>query len=52
MNKLLLLSKIMTTSKAFPVGQHSEILKSENFWIGMLLTNRKGLNGSHEFAQQ
>ena len=31
---------------------HSEILKSENFWIGMLLTNRKGLNGSHDFAQQ
>ena len=23
---------------------HSEVLKSENFWIGMLLTNRKGLN--------
>ena len=31
---------------------HSEVLKSENFWIGMLLTNRKGLNGSHDFAQQ
>ena len=31
---------------------HSEILKSENFWIGMLLTNRKGLNGCHDFAQQ
>ena len=29
---------------------HSEVLKSENFWIGMLLTNRKGLNGSHDFA--
>ena len=35
------------------IDQHrSEILKSENFWIGMLLTNRKGLNGSHDFAQQ
>ena len=31
---------------------HSEVLKSEKFWIGMLLTNRKGLNGSHDFAQQ
>ncbi len=31
---------------------YSELLKSENFWIGMLLTNRKGLNGSHDFAQQ
>ena len=31
---------------------HSEVLKSKNFWIGMLLTNRKGLNGSHDFAQQ
>jgi hypothetical protein len=31
---------------------HSELLKSENFWIGMLLINRKGLNGSHDFAQQ
>ena len=62
MNKLLLLSEIMTTIKTFPdysslkfmlIDQHhSEILKSENFWIGMLLTNRKGLNGSHDFAQQ
>ena len=31
---------------------HTEVLKSENFWIGMLLTNRKGLKGSHDFAQQ
>ena len=31
---------------------HSELLKSENFWIGMLLTNRKGLNDNHDFAQQ
>jgi hypothetical protein len=30
---------------------HSEVLKSENFWIGMLLTNRKGLNGSHALTK-
>ena len=34
------------------VQHHSEVLKSENFWIGMLLTNWKGHNGSHDFAQQ
>jgi hypothetical protein len=34
------------------VDQHrSELLKSENFWIGMLLTNRKCLNGGYDFAQ-
>ncbi len=35
------------------IDQHySELLKSENFWIGMLLSNRKGLKPSHDFAQQ
>ena len=24
----------------------------ENFWIGILITNQKGLNNSHDFVQQ
>ena len=28
------------------------ILGSENFWIGMLLTNQRGLNFTHDFVQQ
>ena len=28
------------------------LLECENFWIGTLLTNRGGLNDSHDFVQQ
>ena len=31
---------------------HEDLLKCENFWIGILLTNHKGLNDNHDFVQQ
>ena len=31
---------------------HGDLLKCENFWIGILLTNQKGLNDNHDFVQQ
>ncbi len=29
-----------------------KLRECENFWIGMLLTNQRGLNSTHEFLQQ
>ena len=31
---------------------HEDLLKCENFWIGILLTNHKGLNDNHDYVQQ
>ena len=31
---------------------HGDLLKCENFWIGILFTNQKGLNDNHDFVQQ
>ena len=31
---------------------HGDLLKCENFWIGILLTKQKGLNDNHDFVQQ
>ena len=35
------------------IDQHNDNLRErENFWIGMLLSNLKGLNSNHDFVQQ
>lgn len=31
---------------------NKDIRKCENFWIGTLLTNIRGLNSNHDFVQQ
>ena len=31
---------------------HGDLLKGENFWIGILLTNQRGLCDNHDFVQQ
>ena len=40
------------SSLKFMLIDPPELLRNENFWIGMLLTNRKVLNDSHDFAQE
>ena len=32
--------------------RHGNLRECENFWIGMLLTNQRGLNFTHDFVQQ
>ena len=32
--------------------RRGNLRKCENFWIGMLLTNQRGPNSTHDFAQQ
>ena len=35
------------------IDQHHEnVRQRENFWIGTLITNLRGLNNSHDFVQQ
>ena len=31
---------------------HGDLLKCENFWMGILLTNQKELNDNHDFVQR
>ena len=33
-------------------SNNDDLRKCENFWIGTLLTNLRGLNTSHDFSQQ
>ena len=38
--------------KFMPIDQdHDNLRERENFWIGTLLTNLKGLNSNHDFVQ-
>ena len=34
------------------IDQHDNVRFRENFWIGTLLTNIKGINTNHDLTQQ
>ena len=49
--KFMLVDNVNNTSNLSPKEIDSLLLEKENFWIGTLISQHKGLNGSHDWSR-